>query len=403
MSRAANLTEVDAPHSDAVKAPRQAGKPFAGIIDVLIVEDPVIFAFDGSVSRSEAETVWTWVVRDLCPDLISVEGVANGSVTADDVEPLMPEIMVRLRDAVAKAKIDPDANRRMHAQLGGDELADRLPAIINALRCRSLLARAQAFGKATNTIESDAALQQALQSMPTQEPPVAAVLFHAAMGQVINPTRLVTTVTKLSLGAKEDFIQRSGYGPMVDAMLAHAQNQLHLLQPLGAFADIDLTCRGLERYHRLIRALTGYVEFSRNSRWSMVLSNITKQVSDRIEPRLRDLIPDLNQAMRKSREGADRLDSDRLLAAINGMYLLATIRECKESLALNAVFDMAWSQSGQALETHMQRNLEQLKANPDDKIVGLRLDAGIKMAEVRFNSEYAETLKRARITAERRA
>ncbi|HTN62687.1 MAG TPA: hypothetical protein VL147_14255, partial [Devosia sp.] len=198
-------------------------------------------------------------------------------------------------------------------------------------------------------------------------------------------------------------IQRAGFGPLIDAVLAHAQNQLYALQPVGAFADIDLTCRALDRFHKLIRALTGYVEFSRNSRWTMVLSAITKQVSDRIEPRLKDVVPDMNQSMRKMREGNDRLDHDRLLAALNGVYLLAAIRECRDSLALNALFDQAWSQSGQALELHLTRNLELLRANPADSLVAERLDAGIKMAEIRFNPEYAETLRRARIAAERRA
>jgi hypothetical protein len=34
--------------------------------------------------------------------------------------------------------------------------------------------------------------------------------------------------------------------------------------------------------------------------------------------------------------------------------------------------------------------------------VSARLEAGIKMAEIRFNPEYAETLRRARSAAERR-
>ena len=135
----------------------------------------------------------------------------------------------------------------------------------------------------------------------------------------------------------------------------------------------------------------------------MVLSAITKQVSDRIEPRLRDVVSDINQAMRRGREGSDRLDNDRILAAINGVYLLATIRECRDSLALNALFEQAWSQTGQALEVHLQRNLDLIRQHPADPVIGTRLDAGIKMAEVRFNAEYADTLKRARAAAERRS
>jgi hypothetical protein len=402
MSKAASLTQADEALYQPGRAPRPAGKPFAGLIDAVIVDDPVMYPFEGSVARSDAQAVWTWLMRDVCPGLISMEAAESGSLTADDLEPLMTEALARMRETVALAETDYDAGRRLRAQIGGDEHAERLPVVLNALRCRALLGRAQAFGKATNTISDDAGLITALQSMPIQDAPVAALLFHAAIGQVANPTMLVTAITKLAGSAKEDAIARSGYGPLVDAILAHAQNQLHLLQPMGAFADIDLTCRGLERFHRLVRALSGYIEFSRNSRWTMVLAAITKQVSERIEPRLRDLVPDMNQSLRKGRDGADRLDNDRLLSALNGIYLLAAIRDSRESLALNALFDQTWSQAGQALEMHLERNLELLRQNPDDKIVGLRLDAGIKMAEVRFNAEYADTLTRARHAAERR-
>ena len=283
-----------------------------------------------------------------------------------------------------------------------NEARDALPTIMMALRSRALLGKAQAFGKAVNTITDDGALGVALQSMPLQDPALAALLFHSAMGQIANPTRLITTIIRLSGNATEAAVIRMGFSPVIDAILAHAQNQLHVLQPMGAFADIDLVCRSLERFHRLVRSLTGYIEFARGSRWAMILSAITKQVSDRIEPRLRDIVSDINQAMRRGREGSDRLDNDRILAAINGVYLLATIRECRDSLALNALFEQAWSQTGQALEVHLQRNLDLLRQNPSDGITGARLDAGIKMAEVRFNPEYADTLRRARATAERR-
>lgn len=401
MSRAAHLTQADETIPQSTTVPHVRNKPFAGLIDNVLVEAPALYDFDGSLLREDAESVWTWVVRDICPDLISTD--ALGLLVASDIEPILPEMIARMRDALVRTETDYEARRRLLAQFGDEEKADRLPVAINALRYRSLLIKAQALGKAANKFSDEAPLANALQTMPLQDSTLVAFLFHAMVGQVVNPAKLTVAALKLAGNAKEETIMRAGYGPLVDAMLAHAQNQLHLLQPMGAFADIDLTCRALERFHRLVRALTGYIEFSRNSRWSLILSAITKQVSERIEPRLNELVPDMNQGLRKARDGADRLDDDRLLSALNGMYLLATIRDCRESLALNAIFDLAWSQSGQALETHLARNLELLRQNPDDGIVGKRLDIGIKMAEVRFNAEYAETLKRARIAAEKRA
>ena len=397
MSPVADRNSADAPKGQRQHAPAPASKPFLGLIDAVIVEDPVVFPFDGSISRKHAQATWTWVTRDLCPDLLP----DPDSMASSDLEAVMPEVLARMRDGM-KLAADYEAGRRLRAQLGSAEALERLPLLVNALRCRALLIKAQAFGKVANTIADDAALGTALQSMPLQDAAVAPVLLHAAIGQVANPTRLMTIVLKLSGAGTEVAIQRAGFGPLVDAILAHAQNQLFPLQPHGPFADIDLTCRALDRFHKLIRSLTGYMELARNSRWTMVLSALTKQVSERIEPRLRDVVPDINQSLRMIREGHDRLDHDRLLAALNGVYLLVTIRECRDSLALNALFDQAWTQSGQALELHLNRNLEMLRADPANKLAGARMDAGIKMAEIRFNPEYAETLRRARLAAERR-
>lgn len=378
-------------------------RPFCGLIDPVLVDEPVLFPFSGSVSVEAARSAWVWAVRDLCADLISAEGVANGNFGAADLEPLMPEVLTRMKTALEKIAGDNEAKRRLRAQSGRENFHDEAAIVIAALRTRALLPKAQGFGKAINAMTDEAALGVALQSMPLQDPKLAGLMFHAAIGQVANPTRLVTAVIKLSGNASEQAIARNGFAPLIEAILGHAQNQLKSLQLHGPFADVDMVCRSLDRFHRLVRSLTGYVEFARGSRSTQVLATITKMVSDRVEPRLREVVTDLNQAMRRPREGADRIDNDRLLGAINGVYLLSTVRDCRDSLALNAVFDQAWSQTGQALELHIQRNLDLLRQNPDDTVTGERLDAAIKMAEIRFNSEYAETLKRARAAAERRA
>ena len=57
-----------------------------------------------------------------------------------------------------------------------------------------------------------------------------------------------------------------------------------------------------------------------------------------------------------------------VLAAINGLYLLSTVRDCRDSLALNAIFEQNWNQVGQALEVQVKRNLDLFRANPADKI-----------------------------------
>jgi hypothetical protein len=376
--------------------------PFMGLIDSVVVQSPVDFAFDGAIASDDAGAVWTWMVRDLAPDLIDMDALEVSEHAREAVESLMPELLARAKKTLADAETSVELSRRIQTQLGSDEAWERLPAVLNALRCRGLLDKARGFGRAANGMPDESALALALQSMPLTDAPVAAPLMMATVGQVAIPSRLIAAAIRIAGGASEASLARAGFAPLVDAMLAHAQNQIPMLVQMGTFADMDLACRAVDRFHRLMRAVTGYVELSRTGRWAMIGAALTKAVSERLDPKLRDVGPDLNKALRR-RDGTDRLDSDQILSALNGIYLLATVRDSRDSLALNTLFDQVWSQTGQALEIHIERLMQMVRTNPADRIASGRLDAALKMAEVRFNQEYADTLRRAKEAAERRA
>lgn len=400
MTQLANRVDTVAPASAKPSATPKTAGPFCGLIDPILVYEPVLESFQGSVNAKAAQAIWTWVTRDLCNDIFPAGRIADGSLTPQEVEAAVPEMLGRMKAALAQSA-DVEGARRLSAQLGREDARQKLPAVMIALRNRALLGKAQAFGKATNSISDENALAAAIKAMPLQEPALAALVFHAALGQVGNPTSLILAAIKLSGAASEVSVRRAGLGPLIDAYIAHAQNQLRFFEGNGPFADVDLICRALERFHKLVRSLTGYLEFSRGSEATATLSAITKHVSDRLEPRLKEVVTDLNQSMRR-RETADRLDTDKLFAAVGGIFLLATVRDCRDSLALNSVFEQAWNQSGQALEIHIQRTMDSLRQDPDDANTAARLDAVIQMAQVRFSPEYAETLKRARLAAEKR-
>jgi len=376
-------------------------RPFFGLIDAVVVPGSAGFDFDGGIAEAHARGVWAWMVRDLAPDLIDANASDADPAARQALDLLMPELLQRARAAIA-AVGSPDAERRIQLQMGGEEAYRRIGVVLNALKCRSLLDKAQAFGRAANGMTDETALGVALQSMPLNDHAVSALLFQAAMGQVSHPGRLMASAIRLAGSATEASMQRAGFAPLIEAMLSHAQAQIPALDQHGAFADIDLTCRAIDRFHRLMRAVTGYVELGRLTRWSTAVAALTKTVSELVEPKLRDVSPNVNLALRRH-SGTDRLDGDQVLAALNGCYVLATIRDCRDSLALNAMFDQTWTQVGQALEMHVQRNLELFRQNPGDRVTGARLDAAIKMAELRFNPDYADVLRRARETAEKRA
>jgi hypothetical protein len=274
---------------------------------------------------------------------------------------------------------------------------------MRAIRSRALLDKAGEFGRATGGMADEETLALALKSMPFDEPDIMPLLMQAVIAQCAGPGKLMAATVRLAGSPEEAAIRRAGFGPLVDAMLAHAQSQLALVgTDADAYADTDLTCRAVDRFHRLTRAICNYINLARGSDWSRIVADLTRQLSARIEPRLKTITPDLSQSLRRARNGVDVLESDRLLSALNGIYFLATVRECRDSLAVNVLYEQVWTETGQMLEALVNRNLEQYRENPDDEIVAARLDAGIKMAEVRFNGAYADILRRARDSAIRR-
>lgn len=385
------------------RAREHAGRPFHGLIDAVLVPDPATFDFDGAVAEAHAHAIWTWMARDVAPDLVRADLPHDDPVAREALDRAIPEILTRSRDVVvaATSNANVEVERRLIVQVGGEAAYSRLGVLRSALKCRNLLEKAQSFGRATNAMTDEAALGAALQSMPLNDHAVTALLMQGAVGQVNNPAKLMQAVIRIAGAATEQAIVRAGFAPLVDAILSHAQAQIPALQQHGAFADIDMVCRAIDRFHRLMRSVMGFVELNRLSRWSSVAAGLTTTVSELVEPKLKDVGPSINLALRRH-SGTDRVDADQLLAALNGCYVLSTVRDCRDSLALNALFDQTWAQVGQALEIHVQRNLELFRSTPTDRVTGQRLDAAIKMAELRFNGEYAEVLKRARDSAERR-
>ena len=151
-----------------------------------------------------------------------------------------------------------------------------------------------------------------------------------------------------------------------------------------------------------MRALSYTLEIERRSHWGTMISDLVGQLSERLERPMKEISINVAQALRRPRDSDDRIDADQVLAALNGLYLLVTVRRSRDSLAVNALLDQAWTETGQTIEVLVTRALDHYRTRPGEALAREWLDAGIAMAEIRFNSEYADILRRARDGAERR-
>jgi hypothetical protein len=368
-------------------------------LSLVLAEDGGAFAFDGALEKRHARAIWTWLARDVAPELL---GSAGPDFDVETLAAMAPVLVERAQGVIASVRHGSDAELRLKSQIGGGVVWDRLPVALTALKSLPLLARAAAFGRAVNAIEDDDGVLTALESVPRREGRLSALLMMAAVGQVLAPGRLVLAATGLAGGEAEAALERAGFGPLLGAILAQAQNLVPVVRQTGTFADIDLVCRAVERFHHLVYPVLTYVELDHPGPRRERIGTLVRLVSNELEPRLRQLTSDISRALRQGRDGIDRLDADSLLAALNGVYLLGVVRDCRGSLALNEAFDEAWARAGETLEFHLTRTMDRLRASPGDTVLAERLASGIKMAEIRFGADYAEALRAGRAALNRR-
>lgn len=392
--------------SDGLERDRVLRDGFQAVMREVLVDQPVFHAFAGAIESELANAIWTWIARDVAASPVARLGddLASGTEAAEAFDRAMPELFSTLKANDAAEKADFDLLGRNTIQMGGQEARQRLPLVITALRRRPLLAQAARFGAAANLMDDDAALAGALQSITITNPVTRALWMQVMVGHMGNPGRALAAVVSMAGGASQSHVTAMGYDGLVEAMLCHGQIQIgRLAGTTSTFSDIDTACRAIERFHRLMRALTYTLDIERRSRWGKIAADLVSRMSERLERPLQMVNGHITQALRRRREGADVMDTAAVLEALNGLYMLVAARRARDSLAVNAVLDKAWGETGQTLEVLLTRALDAYRAAPGEMVARERLDAGIKMAEIRFNTEYAEILRRARDAAGRRA
>lgn len=390
--------------------PARAGNPvsegaFLAALESVLVSAPAYYEFPGAIERDVAVSIWSWIERDVaeeaCERLREAIGAGTEPVAAFDL--VITEVLDSLKAILDAEQDDIELERRNTIQMGGDEYRAKLAPVIMAMRRRPLLQQAAAFGTSIGKLQDEAIVASALQNITITNPVTRALWMQAMVGHISNPSRVMAAAVKLIGGNSDSLVSSSEYAPLVQAMLSDAQSQIGLLaaQP-GVFNDLDLACRAVDRYHRLMRAINNTIEIERKSDWGTTIAGLIGRISERLERPIREVSPSVTQSLRRPRDGADRVDPDEVLAALNGLYLLTVVRRCRDSLAVNALLDQAWTETGQALEVLVTRALDTFRANPADSVLRARLEAGIKMAEIRFNPEYADILRKARDGAEKR-
>ncbi|MCB9993435.1 MAG: hypothetical protein H6873_07235 [Hyphomicrobiaceae bacterium] len=368
------------------------------LIGPVLIDGPDLVYCEGAIRTEAAIAAWNWMVRDIDPQLPSYAAIALKPGTPIGTDERFARLLGDLVAAQHRtASESPAALHRLGVQLGGEYMLEMLPAFQSALRNLKLIHQAAHFGKTLNGITDRHALAVTLKSLPVEDHLLTMQLALAAVGQVTNPQVVGEGIIVAAGGSQPARVQQAGLKSFVDAIIAHAQHQIgNLKSARGHFTDIDLSCRVIGRFHKLMRAIAPIVEEDRRSFWYANVTRLVGHLSDLLRPRIEEVDAQIRRGLRPARLGTDALDRDGLLDALNSMYLLQAARDARESLALNQAIETAWLHTGQTCEVLGTRLLDRLREHPHDTVTQDRVSFCAKIAAVRFSQEYAEVLERAR-------
>ena len=296
----------------------------------VLVDPPVYHPLGGAIDRDLARSIWTWVARDLAPSEAAriADAIDSGAEPAAAFVPMLPEILERLKENAVIEKDDLETERRNTMQMGGENARERLPYFIMAMRRRGMLAQARNFGQAIGKLQDEATLGVALQTINITNY-LTRALDAGHGGLYVNPA--ASWRRGPPLGRQHQPMFRGRICPLIEAILSHAQSQIGELSPQpGMFADHDLACKSVDRFHRLMRSICTILK-SNKIALGQRHHRPDGRAFERLERPLKEISLHVTQALRRPRDGADKLDPGDVLMALNGLYLLTTIRTCRDS------------------------------------------------------------------------
>src|SRR5262249_4556908 len=151
------LSGAEIPGGDLVlqevrRAVREAGEPtarignparqFFRVLEPFLLDDAPAHKHQGRIARASLEPIWAWICRDLVPaearayaDKISDALIADDTAACQQLTRSLQDLVAgRIAEALAVARDDEKARRRMAGQVGTPRALDDLADLGNILK-----------------------------------------------------------------------------------------------------------------------------------------------------------------------------------------------------------------------------------------------------------------------------
>jgi hypothetical protein len=407
------LEEVRGALRETGQPATRAGDPtrlFFGALEPFLINDDPAHKRPGRVARSVLTPMWSWICRDLMPAEAKSYSADAARAAADPAacERLVRDfrkcVVAKIESALAGARADERARRRMTGQIGTPNALDDARALLTILSAADCFAQIESRLPAqirdlanTQLGNVKSLLEQAVGSRPDILP-YALVL---TMGRLAVPWQLIRLAVRDAETDDAIRIAGSHYAVAVTIVLSEIARTVATLKTDLDRGATSAAASLIKSIHDCSRGLRTELDLSGDSVWARRLAAVRSDVSsvlrhqvESASGRVRRLLRlrPLSEIARNSVLDADDVDEAAALVELVGVCRLYA-----SELAINEMTLRTYNELQQYLDTGTQSLLDSLRQAGDGerRFLQSQVDAAVRFCAKVFGPAHASVLAKA--------
>jgi hypothetical protein len=398
----------------APSAPR-IGDParlFFRALELFLVDDDPAHKHLGRIARRALDPIWAWICRDLVPAEANVfRDEAGRALLSDDAATcerltvdFQDRVVAKLEPALAAAKADDKARRRLIGQIGTPRAIEDAHDLLIILSARPTLATienrlpGQIRNLADAQLESVKALLDSSTSLQRHLLPYALIVV---MGHLAAPWQVIRLAVKSAESDDATRIAASPYAAAVTIVLADVDRMVGALKTDLKRGATDAATSLIKTIHDTARELRTALDLSGDSPWARQLAAVRSDVSDVLRSEIESVSGRVRRLLRPrpASEIASHsvLDADDVAETEALIELVGACRHYASELAISEMTLRTFGELRQHLDTGTHALLDGLRhaGQSDRPFRQSQVDAAVRFCAKVFGQDYASLLTKA--------
>lgn len=411
------------------RAIRAAGQPLARINDAarlffvplepFLIDDAADHKRVGRIARASLAPTWEWIVRDLIPaEARALSADIDRALSNDDlgkaeqlIRALHERAILRIKEALAAARNDDKARRRLAVQVGTPRALEDIGTLAGILASRDALA--DLAGRLPNHVraferEQIELVKALLEGAMAHKAPGSAAGGKAnfllyglilAVARLAAPWQLIRIATYAAESDDSARIIETPFAIAVTIVLGEIECMVNELRTeLKARRPVTSLLKAI---HDAARGLHTELDLSVDSPWSRQLAAVRTDVSKVLKPEIEATPGRVRRLLRplpaKEIATGALLDAMEVSEVEMLVEFVGACRNYANELAVNEVTMRSYSELEHYLETGTKLLLDALRhaGHVERPFRQSQMEAAIRFCRIVFGADYAGLLAKA--------